>query len=404
VLSTGSKIAGDGRGLLIQIIPAIDFMNTHPDGQGDRGKSARTIRFWTVLFAAGFFATLAAATVAVGGLPSQMTMEALVHGQRIEGTPLFFDASKVFLLTRNGTMTEFSPSEAQDYHKISESFSPYPQNMLRGMLEQEFGPNYEVSGTQHFLVVYPKGQRQWVDRFEDLYRSCVMYFTVRGFHLKAPQFPLVAIVFPTQDDFRHYAAKDSVPTPAGLLGYYSHKTNRVALFDIGGGRTSSAGWEQNFSTAIHEASHQTAFNTGIHNRWSPPPKWVAEGLGTMFEARGVNDSRKYGSQQDRINRGRLGDFQTIMAKHTPQTLADMLSSDRIFETDAISAYAQAWAFTFFLVEQMPREYARYLEKTASREPFTLYSSAQRLKDFTDVFGTNLALLDARFLRFIKDVK
>ena len=82
----------------------------------------------------------------------------------------------------------------------------------------------------------------------------------------------------------------------------------------------------------------------------------------------------------------------------------MLSSDRQFETDAISAYAQAWAFTFYLVEQMPREYARYLEKTASREPFTLYTNAQRLKDFTDVFGENMALLDAHFLRFINDLR
>ena len=349
-------------------------------------------------------AVLTGGSAADAALPTQMTMEALVHGQRVEGSPLAWSGSKVYLLTRNGAMTEFSPGEAQDYHKTSESFSPYPPSMLRGMLQQEFGPKFDVTGTGHFLVVYPKGQSQWADRFEDMYRSCVMYFAVRGFRLTDPQFPLVAIVFPTQEDFRHYAAKDTVPAGAGLLGYYSPYTNRVALYDIGGGRTSTAGWQQNFSTVLHEASHQTAFNTGIHSRWSPPPRWVAEGLGTMFEARGVADSRTYTSQQDRINRGRLADFKTLQPKHTPQSIVEMLSSDRQFDTDAINAYAQAWAFTFFLVEQMPREYARYLEKTASREPFTLYTSAQRLKDFTDVFGENMALLDAHFLRFINDLR
>jgi hypothetical protein len=351
-------------------------------------------------------AALACASTSAGAvLPNPMTMEALIHGQRVEGAPLTWSDAKVYLLTRNGGMAEFTPNEAQDYHKTSETFTPYPPNLLRGMLQQEFGPKFEVTGTGHFLVVHPKGQSQWADRFEEMYRSCVMYFTVRGFRLSDPQFPLVAVVFPTQDEFRHYAAKGAAPASAGLLGFYSPYTNRVALFDVGGGRTNNAGWQQNFATVLHEASHQTAFNTGIHSRWSPPPRWVAEGLGTMFEARGVADSRTYTSQQDRINQGRLADFKTLLlSKHKPQDLVDMISSDRQFDSNPISAYAQAWAFTFFLVEQMPREYARYLEKTASREAFTLYPSAQRLKDFTDVFGDNLALLDAHFLRFMSELK
>jgi hypothetical protein len=337
-------------------------------------------------------------------LPTPMTMEAVVHGQHVEGMPLAWSNAKVVVLERDGAMIDFAPSDAQNFHKSSDDFSPYPANMLRGMLEREFGPQYEVSGTGHFLVVHPKGQSQWAERFENLYRSCVMYFAVRGFKLSDPQFPLVAIVFPTQDDFRHYAAKDTVPAGAGLLGYYSPHTNRVALFDIGDGRANNAQWEQNYATVLHEASHQTAFNTGIHSRWSPPPRWVAEGLGTMFEARGVADSRTYPNQADRINRGRLADFKAMLAKHTPEAILDMINSDRQFESNPIPAYAQAWAFTFFLVEQMPREYARYLQKTASRPAFTLYTSAQRLKDFTDIFGENLPLLDAHFVRFINELK
>jgi Protein of unknown function (DUF1570) len=339
-----------------------------------------------------------------GSTPANMTMDAVVHGQRVEGMPLAWSNAKICLLGRDGAMTEFAPADAQDYHKTGDSFAPYPQNMLRGMLEREFGPQYEVSGTAHFLVVHPQGQTQWADRFEDMYRSSVMYFTVRGFTLTNPQFPLVAIVFPNQDAFRHYAAKDTVPAGAGLLGYYSPYTNRVALFDVGNGRTTNAQWQENYATVLHEASHQTAFNTGIHSRWSPPPRWVAEGLGTMFEARGVADSRTYPNQADRINRGRLNDFKMQMANQKPEELVEMINSDRQFDSDPIRAYAQAWAFTFFLVEEMPREYARYLQKTAARSAFTLYPSAQRLKDFTDVFGENLALLDAHFLRFINDLK
>jgi hypothetical protein len=333
-----------------------------------------------------------------------MTMDAVVRGERVEGMPLAWSKSKVLLLERDGALTEFSPGDASDFHKSSDSFIPYTQSMLRGTLEREFGPKFEVSGTAHFLVVHPVGQKQWADRFEDMYRSCIMYFAVRGFTLANPEFPLVAIVFPNQEEFRHYAAKDTVPADAGLLGYYSSKTNRVALFDVGDGRTTSAQWQQNFSTVVHEASHQTAFNTGIHNRWSPPPRWVAEGLGTMFEARGVADSRTYPNETDRINLGRLRDFKSHLATHSPAAITDMINSDRQFDGDPINAYAQAWAFTFFLVEEMPREYAKYLQKTASRPAFTQYTGAQRLKDFTDVFGENLALLDAHFVRFINELK
>jgi hypothetical protein len=342
-------------------------------------------------------------TSANAAVPLPMTMEAVVKGQHVEGVPLAWFKDRVFLLERNGAMIDFAPNQAQDYRKISESFTPLPQGILRGELEREFGPNFEVTGTGHFLVVHPKGQRQWADRFEDMYRACVMYFSVRGFTLTDPQFPLVAIVFANRDDFRHYAAKDTVPAGAGLLGYYSPHTNRVALFDVGAGKASSAQWEQNFATVVHEASHQTCFNTGIHSRWSPPPRWVAEGLGTMFEAPGVGDSRSYPNEKDRINRGRLNDFKMLLSKRKPEALAAMLASDQQFDTAPINAYAQAWAFTFYLVEKMPRDYAQYLAKTASRPPFTAYSSAQRVKDFTDIFGDNLALLDAHFLQFINEL-
>jgi hypothetical protein len=347
---------------------------------------------------------LAIASLSAGAIPPQMTMEALVRGQRVEGTPLVWSNDKVILLGRDGAMIEFAPGEAQEYRKTSETFSPYSTSVLRGMLQKEFGQKFEVSGTGHFLVVHLAGQKQWADRFEEMYRSSLMYFTVRGFSITNPQFPLVAIVFPTQDDFRRYAAHDAVPAGAGLLGYYSPQTNRVALFDIGDGKANSEQTKQNMATVVHEASHQTAFNTGIHSRWSPPPRWVAEGLGTMFEAPGVGDSRSFPSERDRVNQGRLKDFKQLLAKRKPAAFVELINSDRQFDHDPIAAYAEAWAFTFFLVEKTPRDYAKYLAKTASRPPFTLYGSAQRLKDFTDVFGENMAMLDARFLRFIDELK
>ena len=69
-----------------------------------------------------------------------------------------------------------------------------------------------------------------------------------------------------------------------------------------------------------------------------------------------------------------------------------------------SAYAEAWALTFFLVETMPRDYARFLQKTAQRPTFQDYSASDRYADFTSVFGNDFRMLDARFTRYLKDFK
>ncbi|MCE9528795.1 MAG: DUF1570 domain-containing protein [Planctomycetales bacterium] len=69
-----------------------------------------------------------------------------------------------------------------------------------------------------------------------------------------------------------------------------------------------------------------------------------------------------------------------------------------------AAYAEAWALSFFLSEQEPRKYVQYLMKTAAVKDFVAYPAPQRLKDFTDIFGGNLGLLDARMQRFIGELK
>ena len=353
------------------------------------------------------FAPLALASVmARGDDPGKFTIELIVGGKRLEGTPLAWSEQRVFLLARDGRLWDFNPGAAQDFRKTASEFRPLTAPMLRAQLEAELGRAYEVSNTGHFVIAHPRGQKdQWADRFEEMYRSFVAYFSVRGFRLQQPSFPLVAIVWKSRDDFMRYTVRDGgKPTP-GLLGYYSLETNRVTLFDVGNGRTSNADWQQNFATVIHEAAHQTAFNTGIHNRFSPPPRWVAEGLGTMFEARGVNNSRAYTNQSDRINRDRFVEFKEYRAsRRKSDSLMQLIASDRAFDRDTAGGYSEAWMLTFYLAETLPREYAQYLARTANRPAFTDYPSAARLADFTAVFGSDFRMLDARFLRFVDSLR
>jgi hypothetical protein len=81
----------------------------------------------------------------------------------------------------------------------------------------------------------------------------------------------------------------------------------------------------------------------------------------------------------------------------------MLSSDRLFQTDLDRAYAEAWAVSFFIAESEPKKYVAFLRKTTNHTPFVTVTPQDRVKDFTDIFGSNLAALEARCLRFLSDI-
>lgn len=344
---------------------------------------------------------LAATSVLFAAEPARWTLSMKVDGRHLEGTPLSWDDNNVFLLGREGRLYDFKPSAAKDSRKSSPNFTGYSAAEMRDRLTKELGKSFEVTHTGHYLVAHPRGQKKdWAPRFEEMYRQFVHYFTIRGFALKEPEFPLVAIIWPTQEDFLRYAAAEGSNMGPGYLGYYSARSNRVTLFDQQSGGASSA----NIDTVIHEVTHQTAYNTGVHRRFAATPRWLVEGLGTMFEPQGVWNARKFPKLEDRINRGRLGDFQARRAKRPAGLIAELISSDRLFETDPSTAYAEAWAFSFYLGEKVQRKYADYLALTAKRPIFRDYPAAERLKDFTSIFGTDIKLIETQYLRYMDELK
>ncbi len=328
-----------------------------------------------------------------------------VRGQRLEGRPLSYSSNAVELLLRDGRYFRFRPSDALSYRQTSPRFRSYSAGEMRTRLAAELGPQFAISGTGHYLVAHPRGQHDlWAGRFEELYRDFVHYFAVRGFRLQDPEFPLLAIVWPDQQTFRRHAVRKGLDLPANTLGYYYPVSNRIHLFDATRGEEDREGWQRNADTIIHEVTHQTAFNSGIHTRFADTPQWLIEGLGTLFEAPGIYSSQKYRRQQDRINAGRLADFHA-QTPHRPQGfMPQLISSDELFQRDARQAYAQAWALTYWLVETRPRLYAEYLARTAAYPPGKIYSSAARIADFTAIFGDNFAMHEARFERFMASVR
>lgn len=321
--------------------------------------------------------------------------------------PLGYSSRVVLGLQRNGTMVEINPHD-MDSPKVLPRFSPFSQSEVRGELLKEFGRKYEVTGTGNYLVVHPRGSRDlWANRFEELYRSMTHFFKTRGYPISKPMFPLVGIVFHSESQYQAYCSRVLKVSASNTYGVYMANTNRIYLYDAtrGAGKK-SAEWEENLATVMHEAAHQTAFNCGVHTRRGRTPVWAIEGLGCLFEARGIYNSFHFRNRTDRINYGRLRDFKQSVQRSgdLESFLMSMVASDKIFQRDPSRAYAAAWALTFYLSEKQPRDYIRYLKKTSKRGPFDRYSAEDRMRDFKQSFGKDSRMLATRVSRFVDELK
>lgn len=341
---------------------------------------------------------LPAAVVDAASLP---LLEVSVDGQRYEGAPVLWNNQQIWWLGRDGRMQTFDLGRVTSYRKLSSEFRSYTSSEMRTSLLEEF-PGYTVTGTGHYLVCHsPRTGAGYAQFFEDIYRAFTHYFTVRGFTVEPPRFPLVAVLLPDRNRFVQYAAHEGMQVPRSVVGYYLSQSNRIALYDVAGSASAPELRNQIAATIVHEVTHQVAFNTGLHDRFAQNPLWVVEGLAMLFEAPGVWNPRDHPNPASRLNRERLDHFRRYAAgRRKAGSLKSFLTSDDPFRTPTLDAYSEAWALTYFLVETRSARYADYLHRLAARKRGDEYTASERLADFQQAFGEDLDLLEARFLRYI----
>ena len=330
-----------------------------------------------------------------------------VGGKRYIGDPLFMGHSQILLLLRDGRLRELPGTSEATVEKVGDRFQSYTHQEIRSRLAREF-PNFEISITRHYVVVHPIGKgNHWTVQFEDLYAHFVHYFSVRGFKLNEPKVPLVAIVLHDRAEFFRYAESRDDQLDPSVIGYYSSHTNRIVLYDAT--QQSSATQQnsanhnvENLATIYHEAAHQTGFNTGVHHRFTPPPRWVAEGLGTLFESPAVWSANTYASRHGRLNQRMLDEFRRQVQNDPQQiNLARLIESDDWFGSDATAAYARAWALSYYLSETRPYQYVEYLQRTAAKKAFQRVSLDERWDDWNAVFKDDLRSLEHHMVEYFK---
>ncbi len=353
----------------------------------------------TALFVVAFLITGQGTNTLCCAESPRALIEIKIGKEQFSGRIVAADDRDCWVFQRDGRMSRVRMDDVDDCSEVDPRFRPLPSLELRDRLKTEFGRDFEVKATSHYIVVARKeSAERYAKLFEQVYRQFHSYFATRGFRMDEPEFPLVAVVLPDQASFTKYCRTEGATPKPGVVGYYLPASNRVALCD----RTASGHPNEldTNDTVIHEATHQVAFNTGVHSRIGPSPQWVVEGLATLFESEGIRTKQSGGSSLDRINPERFEWFQAYRRqRRVPASLESFIHDDLAFQRTALDAYSEAWALMFYLAESRSTELAAYMRTIAARDQLKPYAANERLKDFRAAFGADLNQIESGFLRF-----
>lgn len=317
----------------------------------------------------------------------------------------------LLLLGQDGRLWTIDKPELVSRKETGDPFRPISAAALGKQLQIELGRKFGVVTTKHYVICTSASREyaRWCGAlFERLFISFHNYWKQRDVTLTEPEFPLVALVFASEKEFAAFATKDAGADAATAKGYFSIGTNRMVMYDLTAGAQGNItaileAAPFNIATVIHEATHQIAFNSGMHTRYADNPLWLVEGMAMFFETPDLSSAKGWKSA-GAVNDLRLEQFQEFVSKRRkPDSLATLVSSDARF-TDAMQmtdAYAEAWALSYFLIRTKKEAYAKYLTALAAKPRLVWNTPEERLAEFRAAFGNDLGKLNADMLKHLR---
>lgn len=200
-----------------------------------------------------------------------------------------------------------------------------------------------------------------------------------------PTFPLVVLIFETDEIFNEYTADGARGglSAQNIAGFYSPGTNWLAI---------RMGECRNFATPLHEAIHQLCFNRGVFKRLAPVPTWFGEGIATGFE--GDGNRVKVGPSKISSLYAR----QVVDRNTAALSWDDIVRDNRTFRGDVLAgeAYMHAWSLHWLLVTRHKDEYGDYIKALNGLEPFAETNPDSQLARFERAFGQKPLTLQSEF--------
>ncbi|MHC4406876.1 MAG: DUF1570 domain-containing protein, partial [Planctomycetota bacterium] len=253
----------------------------------------------------------------------------------------------------DGVIWLVQPDELVEHTTDDTAFKPLSSTELAQRLLEELPRGFNVLPTkryEHYVICYgtSKAYAEWcASLFERLHMAFTNFWTRRGFKLSEPEFPLVAVVFPELISYADYAQPEVGEGVQGVIGYFSMRTNRMVMYDLTGAeslgrlgprRNTSAQINQilrrpdaqrTVATIVHEATHQIAYNCGLHTRYGDCPRWFSEGIAVYFETPDLTSFKGW-RNIGAVNGPRLAQFRSYVLRRPHDSLATLISDDLRF--------------------------------------------------------------------------
>jgi hypothetical protein len=332
----------------------------------------------------------------------------------------------LLVLARDGVLWAVQPEELAEHRQDEKPFAALSEKEFAERLGAELPAGFRVHSTAHYLIFYntSPAYAQWCGSlFERLYMAFTNYFRRQRFEIREPEFPLVAVVFADRAAYVEHSKPVLGEAAGSIIGYFNLRTNRMTMYDLTGveaasritGGTDSMrkinDWilaqpeaMRQVSTIVHEATHQIAFNCGMHQRYSDTPVWLSEGIALYFETPDLKRSTGWAGIGE-VNRARLAQFRGYLRRRPADSLETLIAADARFrDTEkGLDAYAEAWALTYYLIRQRPEQFVAYLKAMAGKLPLLDDDPKTRIEEFQAAFG-ELKRLDAEMVRYMMGVR
>ncbi len=238
---------------------------------------------------------------------------------------------------------------------------------------------------------------------EGLYTAFYHDLSQAGFQLRAPDQPLTWIGFDDAEEFGQHARVRDQFDASWLQGYYSSRTNQVALIRSAFLLPAPTPAESTATAPLdvrrisHELAHQLTYNSGLLRRGVMHPAWLTEGLATNFEAESLAEVG-FGH----VNQARWNQLREMQQRGALVSLAEFVVMTEFRPTapaQTSDLYAQADGFFRFLLLRHPAELKAYMECLAGL-PAGERAGTQRMEEFSGAFGS-LDRLRAEWLAFLQ---
>jgi len=265
-------------------------------------------------------------------------------------------------------------------------FKSATKKQLLDQYRQSAFAKFKTKSTNHYVYVY-NCSRGFVDGtsriLETMYPVLFNWCKNYGLEPKDPQFPMVVLIFATEEEFQKYR-----PMPSGVVAYYNTVTNHVVMYEQRKIATSAPeiAFKQSVSTIAHEGVHQVLHNIDVQDRLAQWPVWISEGMAEFFaptELKGRARWKGVGLTND-LRLYELANFYRAIGD-AKLTRGQLLRQTIESQTLNSLGYAMAWSTVDYLVKRRRRAFTAYLQDVSELKP--LESSTPGAL-FTKHFGTD----------------